>query len=108
MTISSRYNTRVSVQRPTNTPDAVGQRVPSWATVVQRWARLIQRDGREAEGSAILSITTWELRIRYESALAAITPEWRITTSMQTFDIDSVINKDNANRELVLKLIEVR
>lgn len=108
MTISASYNTRVTVQRPTTTADAVGQRVPSWTTVVQRWARLIQRDGREAEGSAILSITTWELRLRYESALAAITPEWRVITATQTFDIGSVINLGSTNRELVLKLIEVR
>ncbi len=61
--------------------------------------QLIQRQGRESEGAAIITVATWELRIRYESAFAAMNPEWRITTASQTFDVTSVINQ-NGNREL--------
>jgi len=31
----------------------------------------------------------------------------RITTASQTFDVTSVINQNNGNRELLIKLVEV-
>lgn len=107
MTISSNYRTRVSIQEPTVAADAVGQRVPSWTTVATRWGELIQRQGRETEAAAIISVTTWELRIRYESIFASMTPEWRVTTENQTFDVQSVINQNSRNRELLIRLVEV-
>ena len=107
MTLSARYKTRVTIQSPTVAADAVGQRVPSWVTVAARWGELIQRQGRESEGAAIITVTTWELRIRCESAFAAMNPEWRITTASQTFDVTSVINQNSGNRELLINLVEV-
>lgn len=104
---SGSMRTRVNVQRPATAADAVGQRLPTWETVVARWGRLIHRQGREQEGSAMLSVATWELTIRYESALSGITPKWRITTPTQTFDVDAVNNVENKNRELRLTLTEV-
>lgn len=99
--------TRVSIQRPTTTADAVGQRVASWETIARRSGALIMRAGKEVEGSAIQSVTRWELRLRWETLLSGMTPEWRIVTDTQTFDIDSVVNQNNRNRELFLILIEV-
>ena len=99
--------TRVNVQRPATAADAVGQRLPTWETVAQRWGELIQRQGREQEGSAMISVATWELRIRYESAFAAMTPKWRITTPTQTFDVEALNNVGNRNRDLRLTLTEV-
>lgn len=99
--------TRVTIQRPTTAADAVGQRIPTWATVAQRWGDLVQRQGTEQQGPAMLSVTTWELRIRYETALAELSPRWRVTTPSQTFDVGAVYNVNQRNRELRLTLTEV-
>lgn len=104
---SGTLRTKVTIQRPTVSADAVGQRVPSWETVAKRFGSLIQKSGREIEGSAVQTVTQWVLRIRYESALSSLSPAWRITTDTQTFDIESVANQNSRNRELVLTMIEV-
>lgn len=99
--------TRVEFQRPVTAADAVGQRLPTWETVVKRRGSLVQRTGSESEGIAVQSTTRWELRVRYETALADMSTKWRVLSGGRTYDIDSVINQNSRNRELLIILIDV-
>jgi len=98
-------NKRVTVERlePTTDPD-YGCMVEAWIPTHSVWAAIETLTGREF----VIAMTaqaevTIQVRIRY---LPGITSAMRITYQGRIFNIQSVINPNEANRELVLMCLE--
>lgn len=96
---------RVTIQAKTITRGTDGSVIESWADTATVWAAVEPLTGREYwAAQQINAERTVKFRIRYRSG---ITPQMRISYSSRTFDIKSVINVEEQNRELLLMCEEV-
>lgn len=92
---------RVTFQRATYSPNAVGEPVPTWADLATVWARVEPTAGKErfaamqVQGDVISRIVC-----RYQSALSSLAINDRATWNGITYDINSVINTEGRNIEL--------
>ncbi len=96
---------RVEVQSRTLTQDSYGDVLPTWTTQATRWAEVVPVSGREVHlAGRITSETTHTVRLRYLSGLDS---KWRILWGTRVLEIESVINTDEINWEMVLACKEV-
>lgn len=99
---------RVNVQAPTETQDSFGDVSQAWvnqATSVP--ASIVPLNGREFERSAqTMAEVSHKITIRYSSAVAAITPKWRILYGSRTFDINAVVNVGERDKAIELFCVE--
>jgi SPP1 family predicted phage head-tail adaptor len=94
----------ITVQQVTETQDTFGQGIESWTTWKQVYAAVEPMVGREYFASAqTLSKVTHRIRIRH---LSGLTTKHRISWDGRIFDIESVINVMERERELVLMCVE--
>lgn len=102
-----RMNRRITFQRQSITRDAVGQLVQTWTEICSRMVSLEPLNGREYfNASGENSQVTTRIRVRYDTTVGAIKPYDR-AVSYQTspgtvYDILSVINPNENNREIIL------
>lgn len=91
----------VTFERSTVSQSATGAPVNSWATLAQTWARVEALAGKE-RFAAMQQQADVDYRItcRYESALASLAPNDRVTWGANTYDIQAVINPDERGAEL--------
>lgn len=69
---AGQLNQRVTVQQPSTTVDALGQRVETWADVFTDWAQALPLRGREFfEAGAMQSEATVRFRLRWRTGVAA-------------------------------------
>lgn len=103
----SRLRHTVIIQALTDGFDAEGGLTQSWATLVTRRAAVEPLRGREyfaaQQNTAQVSM---RIRLRYDTALAAVTPKHRVAFGSRTFDIESVINVEERNVEIQLMCVE--
>lgn len=96
----------VALQRATQTQDAAGQPRTSWDTYANVYAAIEPAGGREFQ---IAGQTQAELavpiRIRYTAGVRA---EDRIRWNERTFEVVSVSNMDERNRQIDLSCREVQ
>lgn len=91
---------RVEIQALTVTEDDIGNQIYEWQTIATVCASIEPLKGREYWAAAqIQAETTVKVTIRY---LAGITPSCRVVFKDRVFDIQSIINVEERNRELVL------
>ena len=105
---SGRLNKLITIQQSTQTRDAHGGNVDSWGTYAVRMASIVPMNGREyftARQEA--SEVSHRVRIRYDSTAGATTPKMRILYGSRVFDIESVINPKEANKEIVMMCREL-
>jgi len=91
------------VQRRGSTVDANGEPDTTWTTLATVRCAIDPLLGNEyfaASGEG--SKTTTKVRIRYESALATFTPEDRLSIGGKVYDVQSIINVQNLNEELLV------
>ena len=101
---AGKLKTKILIERITETANQFGEPIKSWTTFVTAWAEIRPLIGREFFASKqIDSEITAEIRIRY---IAGITTKMRVNNSGQLFNVKSVINPQNARKELVLKVVE--
>ena len=94
----------IVIQTQTEAKDSYGAVTPSWATFASVRAEVSPVVGREyfvAKQSS--SSTTHRFRIRY---LANVTAQMRILFDSRYFIIESVIDIDERNKEMVLMATE--
>lgn len=97
---------RVALQTETLVPDGGGGYVLSWTTLATVWASIKPITGREVfaadhqEGHV-----THHIAMRWRSDIA-VTTAMRISYGERLFNIRAVLNKDEANRWLVLLVEE--
>jgi SPP1 family predicted phage head-tail adaptor len=108
---------RVTVQSPVVAPlDMYGHRpindsgasAGAWTNVATVWGAIEPISGAEMQAAlAMQSVTTHRIRIRYVAIFAAINSTWRITHGGKVYQIDSVMNTNERNREIHMRAHEV-
>ncbi|MCG3168188.1 MAG: hypothetical protein POELPBGB_03988 [Bacteroidia bacterium] len=105
MTAAGALRHRVILQTVTETRDAVGGVVESWATTATVWAAVEPLRGREFfQARAEQAGVDTRIRVRYRTGL---TPKMRVSWGTHTYDIEAVIEPDSRRRELHLMCSEV-
>jgi SPP1 family predicted phage head-tail adaptor len=100
---SGRLRHAATIERQSTTPDSFGQLVDTWSTIAHRTVSVEPLNGREYfNASGESSEITTRIRMRYDEDTAEIKPFDRIMIDGRTYDIVSVINVQQRNRELVL------
>ncbi len=95
---------RVTIQRKTATVDTHGGPIETWETVCSISASIEPLQGREfIAAQAVNAEITGKIRIRYRSD---ITASMRVLFGAKIYNILSVINPAELNRELVLMVSE--
>ena len=95
---------RVNIQARSTTVDAFGQESETWATVYTVWASVEPLSGRELlAAQQVQGETTHRVRMRFQ---AGITTSHRILFNLRPFNIQSVINKNEAGAFLELLCTE--
>ena len=104
---AGRLKHRLYAQRQTTTQDAAGQPANTWSALFDRKFAIEPLNGREyLSRSGENADITVRLRCRYDASTKTLKPYDRLVdTSVSpqvVYDIESVINPKQGNRELVL------
>jgi SPP1 family predicted phage head-tail adaptor len=101
-------NRRITLQRPLESRDANYANVQlTWEDVATVWAALEPVSGREfLRNQEVQSELSTRVRLRWQPALAGLTPKWRLQHNGRTFGIDAVVNVREANVEFELVCTE--
>lgn len=95
---------KIVIQQPTETRNISGYPSVAWSTYKTVWASIMPMQGRE---TTIADQTggdiTHEVHLHYESGY---TPKMRVKWGSRYFEIRSVINLEERDREVVLKCHE--
>ena len=69
--------------------------------------RVLANKGAEGEtaGLQVRAVQTYTVRMRYEAALAALAPEWRLVVGGSPYRIKAVDNVAMRNREFKLECV---
>ena len=96
---------RLAIQTVTESQNAVGELTRVWATVTTVWGSIRPISGTERlAGEQITAEVSHRVWIRYSSYAV---PEARLVFGSRTFDIVSVINRDEMNYMMELLCKEV-
>ena len=91
---------RITIERVTETQDTDGAVLETWSTYATVQASIELISGREYfAAQSTQADVTHRIRIRY---LSGIVPKMRVSYNSRIFDILSVINVGERNRELQL------
>jgi SPP1 family predicted phage head-tail adaptor len=101
---SGRLRHQVVIQQVTESQDASGAVVESWAALATVWASIDPIAGNEFfAAKQTMAETTHRIRIRY---LSGVVPKMRVLFGSRTFDITEIINFQEKNVELQLMATE--
>jgi SPP1 family predicted phage head-tail adaptor len=96
---------RITIERVTETQDSFGGTVTTWPILATMWASVEPLSGREQLlAQQVQAEVTHRVRVRY---VAGVTAKMRITFGDRHFEILSVINPEERNRELELMCKEL-
>ena len=100
---------RVSILHPVKTRAANGEQLTSMEVVATRWGSMKAEAGAEGQvaGVQVQATQQWTVRLRYETALSGIIPDWELTIDGRTLRVLTVEDVLGMNRELVIKVAEV-
>ena len=102
---AGRLRHRVTIQDYTESQNTFGEVTKNWTDYATVWAAVEPVKGREFwESQQINAEITTKVTLRY---LAGVKPKMRILHDTRIFEIDSVINVDERNRELQLLVKEM-
>lgn len=100
-----KMHSRIELQSSSATND-YGEELLTWATYATVWAHIEPLSGRELlRAEAVDSQNTVRVRIRYNSSVDSTD---RIRFGSRIFEINSVSNPDEKNKELELLCSEVK
>lgn len=102
-----RWRHRVTVQSLTLVADNYGQQTETWSDLETVYAEIVTADQREPVNStdAVVGDAPTMFRIRYATA-RDLTQKHRLKFGDRTYDIVSVVNRDERNRFFELKTVE--
>ena len=102
---AGRLRHKVTIQDYTESQNTFGEVTKNWTDYATVWAAVEPVKGREFwESQQINAEITTKVTLRY---LAGVKPKMRILHDTRIFEIDSVINVDERNRELQLLVKEM-
>lgn len=100
---------KVTFEARTKSVDAIGGRQDTWSTIATRRCDIKPLMGKESVDADAIEYarTDTEIRVRYDSTLAQLRPHDRAVDYSHSpavvYDIDSIINPQERDRELVLR-----
>jgi len=98
------YRHRVTIQQPTETLDALGEPMTTWATYAERWSSIEPTTGSESVIAYQVGATAnVKMRMRYTPS---ITPKMRAVYGSRTFQILAVLDMDDRRAETTLMCVE--
>ena len=102
---AGKYKRRIKLQKKTETADAKGVTVATWTDYVSVWARADTARGgkraRESEIAVTEGRVDWIIRYRND-----VTADMRVVYGTHKYEIESIENPGEQNRELVLFCVE--
>lgn len=106
MARAGRFRERAAFERlAEGSVDAYGNTYTGWEALVTRWADLVERTGKESiEGGALSGVGMGHLRVRKDSATAAITTADRVTVRGATWAITNIIQTDAKGSHLEFQI----
>lgn len=108
MPAAGRYNTKVVIEKPTDSVGDIGDSQLTWDSYCDRWAAIDATNGREyQQAMTIIADLAAIVRLRYDTLTRDITPRMRIKRGSRIWNIASVTNNGEQNREMVLYCTEV-
>ncbi|MEG7522335.1 MAG: phage head closure protein [Chromatiales bacterium] len=101
---AGRYRHQITLQVKSATRDAIGGEVEVWTAFVNRYAAVEPLNGREYfTAKQELNDVTSRIRLRFDRQLSTLSPvNHRVVWGARIFDIESVINHNEADREIIL------
>lgn len=101
---AGRLRHRITIQNPTKQRNAVGETVLAWTDLATVPAAVEPVSGKEFfAAKQIIAEVTHKIRTRY---LLGVSPQSRILFNGREFEVNSVINPDERNRELEIMATE--
>lgn len=96
---------RITIQSKSVSQDSYGEPDETWSTYVNAWASVEPLRGREfMDGMAQGQEVTHRIRMRQRDG---VTPEMRVSFDSRVFQIESVINVLEKDREMILMCQEL-
>ena len=94
----------ITIEQSTKTDNTLGEPIETWATFKQVRAQITPINGKEYfAASQIQSTVSHKVKIRYTSG---ITTDMRINFNGRYFDIESIINFQERNKEIEMMVTE--
>ncbi len=94
------FKQRITIQSSIESTDGLGQITQEWQDVHHLWAMIKTVQGREYfAAAATQNENTTRFVVRYTTG---ISPDMRIQYKDRLYDIESVINDDEANKTLTI------
>lgn len=107
MVRARRLKHKITIQQVTESQDSYGQPQETWATYAVRDAEILPATGTEYFTSQqVYSEKSVRFRLRYDNTVRQITTKMRVSYDSRTFDIESIINVKEINRDIDLMCIE--
>ena len=101
---AGRLRHRITIQNPTKQRNQVGETVLAWKDLATVWAAVEPVSGKEFfAAKQVIAEVTHKIRTRYRPG---ISPQSRVLFNGRTFEVNSVINRDERNRELEIMATE--
>jgi SPP1 family predicted phage head-tail adaptor len=98
---------RVTIERATSAQTATGAMGKTWTSRGQVWAEITPQRGDEASEQMQLSASVVHtIRLRRTGAAVGLTPADRITYQGRTFELTSVADIGERNREIECQATE--
>jgi SPP1 family predicted phage head-tail adaptor len=95
---------RVTIETPVETQAADGSILTTWETYIEAWASIEPLIGREYFAQQReQAVVSHKIRMRH---ISGITHKMRIAWGTRLFEIESVLNVGERNREIVLMCSE--
>ena len=95
---------RITIEAPVETQAADGSILTTWETYIEAWASIEPLIGREYFAQQREQATvSHKIRMRH---IAGITHKMRVAWGTRLFEIESVLNVGERNREIVLMCSE--
>ncbi len=102
--LGGRLNHKVVIEQRTETKNTLGEDETTWSTYKWTWAQVSPLSGKEyLANNELQSVVTGRVSMRY---LSGVTVDMRINWDNRIFDIISIINTEERNRELILMVEE--
>lgn len=104
MSLASRLNKRIVIQRQSTAQDAAGQPIDTWTNVIadgdgKCWAEVKDISGREfVSGGAEQSSVTTRITIRYRPG---ISPALRVLHGADVYNVVAVLGQDGRTLQLM-------
>ena len=101
--LAARLRDKVIIQAYTDTIDAAGGPTITWATFITRYASIVPLNGNEYFTAQQLNVDiSVRIRLRYDTLAATITSKHRVLWGSRIYDILTVINRQERNKEIIL------